>query len=169
MHNIDTDYLTREVSTMHTLKLQESKLDDLARKKKHGISATWHKKLNEIANSFHQTTFHDRTADIYQNWADSTLFLPKKFRGKRKPDQSEEQNEILNKLGFSKMKEEVIHLRSQAKKAAKRYEETRNYMTLIDRKATGSVVQKLKDIWAEDVLKKEIKMEEHWKKREEFL
>ena len=42
-------------------------------------------------------------------------------------------------------------------------------MDIIKRKTTGGIVQKLKDIWAEGILKKEIKLEEQWRKKGEFL
>ena len=116
------------------------RVEDHAYKRKGTMKKFWYGKLNFLAQKYEQYMTNKVKSDQYEEWAESKLFLPKKFRT-HKDEMSEEERETATKKGFEKMKEEMTKMKSEAAKARKKAEEVDQEMKEVFR------AREVKNVW----------------------
>ena len=153
----------------HIQEIRNVKLKELAQRGKGTIKLLWSQKLNAAKQTYTSLLTNRGKADIFSQWVENERFLPNKFRQKMPDDTSEEQTEIIQKMGFMKMKSEVITLRAMAQKHQTKFDQLMDSMTThIQEQQSSNVAEAMQRLWIEDIEIMRKKADTDWKAKEEW-
>ena len=97
--------------------IKNNKLMHFVLKRKGTLKQTWSHKRNEAKQAYESMINNQNKARIFDDWVQTEVFLPKKYRTKTTESTPEDQKHLLHKLGFLKMKSDVQSMRENAQTA----------------------------------------------------
>lgn len=131
----------------------------------------WSKQLGNRKQAFYNSLRSKEIANIYEQFLNQKPpFIPRKFREKRYPGISDDQNKRITSLETNKLEIEIDRLREQHSKhdhlmyeAEKQIKEVISTSTLVEQR------QKLNEIWLKSVQAEEKRSQEIWAKKRLFF
>ena len=131
----------------------------------------WRKNRNERKNAFETFTRCGTLADLYTQWVEQdTPYIPRKFRHKKINGEEENETELRQQLSIEKVKTEIKILQQRKTKFEKKFSDLdQTMLETIDENASGSVAEKLRDIWMKDCNGDIEKVNDTWQKKKEWF
>ena len=151
--------------------IKNSKLMNFVLKRKGTLKQTWSHKRNEAKQAYESMINNQNKARIFDDWIQTEVFLPKKYRTKNTESTPEDQKHLLHKLGFLKMKSDVKSMQENAQKQSDKFDVLMDKMRdIIQNRESANVAEKMIELWDEDIanmkekaIEESKKMQEYWK------
>ena len=145
--------------------IKNSKLMNFVLKRKGTLKQTWSHKRNEAKQAFESMINSQNKARIFDDWIQTEVFLPKKYRAKTTESTPEDQKHLLHKLGFLKMKADVKSMQENAQKQSDKFDVVMDKMRdIIQNRESANVAEKMIELWDEDIANMKEKAIEESKK-----
>lgn len=149
--------------------LHDMKVESFAFKRKKTMRNLWNAKINFIKQKYSSIVIATKKGNLYKEWHESELFLPKQFRS-HKDSMNPDEREAAHKLGFAKMKTAMTQMDETASNAQKKIDEANSYMlNLFNTREMPNVAAKLTLIWKNHVKATKDKMDREWIPKVEWL
>ena len=129
----------------------------------------------DLQNKRHQAYFNSirdaSQSEIYQQFlARTPPYVPQKHRIKDIPNEPQNERDIRLERCIEDLRMEINLLKERSKTQEAKYKSfDSKALNIIDTKHTGIINEKLKEKWAEETSSREIKAQESWAKKKEFL
>ena len=126
-----TDIQTRVTNISNNPYLEEmknNKFIDFVQKRKGTLKQTWSHKRNEAKQAYEAMINNQNKARIFDDWVQSEVFLPRKYRTQTTDSTPEDQKHLIHKLGFLKMKADVQSMRENAQKHSEKFQKSMDKM-----------------------------------------
>ncbi len=149
---------------------EEEETRKAARKKKSSMLKEWKRSLNKIKQHYGTGLRNDETAAVYQKWIDEDNFMPRKFRPKAIPDETEGERKVREELSKEKMRASIRLMQIRATSQREKHnEEERKFTILIEERTEGQVREHLKEMFRHEVQLTMDKAVKDWQKSKEWL
>ena len=110
-------------------------------------------------------------SELYSNWLNQeTVYIPRKFKHKKFPNEDPTETEIKEQLSVEKMKAEIKILKQRAEKFEGKFSGIDDSMfESIENLANGRVLDKLREIWLSECNSDVDKIRKIWEKKKEWF
>ena len=138
---------------------------------KKSLSGVWKKSLNERKQAYWNNLRFQNTAVVYESWlGKENPVIIRKFRPKLIIGEHEEDRTIRKENALRNVEAEIRILKNKARRHETKFRQVDDEMqTIFSRKAQGEVFENLKDIWKNDCEREEIKSNEIWENKKNWL
>ena len=145
------------------------KVENHAYKRRNTIKPLWFAKLNFFTQKYEQYTKNSIKGSFYEEWNETELFIPKKFRMNTE-NMSEEEKLNATKESFELMRKEKDKMNRTATQSQKQMKETDTWMQqYIQTREMPNVAQKLIEIWKTECAKRKSAIDRDWIDKELWL
>lgn len=158
-------------STVWEIENNEKHIEKEAFRKQKQISQLWYRLLNQRREHFWNALKCEKYSETYSQWISMEApILPRKYLIKEITGEPEEETRLRWDLSLSRFKTDIAIIKNKYSRFKRKYETVDTEINEeISKIATGSIQEKLREIWIQNISKEEEKSRKLWVSKALFL
>ena len=166
--NITSCKASLDIIATDMQQLHNNRVQDFAHRRKKVMKSLWYVKKNYYLQNFNSFLQNKIKSSIYEEWLNSELYLPHKFRKHNDRMTPNERNDA-TKEGFKMMEDAMHTMKNNCAKFAKKMEATHDLIMNKIKQEHSNVASYLETLWAEELNLGKSKIQSSWERKEEWL